>query len=137
MNERYGYFEHDADIGIIGRGKSLEEAFESAAVAMFAIMADVDLLHCHELIEVTFEEEDNEYALIEWLNKLLALAHMKHLVLGRFELHKEGKAWRGKAWGDKWQKDLERGTEVKGATLTMLSVKEHEDHWEARCVVDV
>jgi len=137
MNERYGYFEHDADIGIIGRGKSLEEAFESAAVAMFAIMADVDLLYCHELIEVTFEEEDNEFALIEWLNKLLALAHMKHLALGRFELHKEGKAWRGKAWGAKWQKDLERGTEVKGATLTMLSVQQKEDHWEARCVVDV
>ncbi len=137
MNTRYSYFEHDADIGIIGRGKSLEEAFESAAVAMFAIMADVDVLHCHESIEVTFEEEDNEFALIEWLNTLLALAHREHLVLGRFELYREGNAWRGKAWGDTWYKDLERGTEVKGATLTMLSVQEKEDHWEARCVVDV
>ena len=137
MNKKYGYFEHDADIGIIGRGKSLEEAFESAAVAMFAIMVDVDVLHCHELIEVTFEEDDNEFALIEWLNKLLAFAHMKHLALGRFELHKEGNSWRGKAWGDKWQKDLERGTEVKGATLTMLSVQEKDNHWEAQCIVDV
>ncbi len=137
MNKRYGYFDHDADIGIIGRGNSLEEAFESAAVAMFSIMVDVDVLDCDELIEVTFEEDDNEFALIEWLNKLLAVAHMKHLVLGRFELHKEGDSWRGKAWGDKWKKQLERGTEVKGATLTMLSVQEKEDHWEARCVVDV
>lgn len=137
MNERYSYFDHDADIGIVGRGKMLEEAFESAAVAMFAIMADVDVLHCDELIEVSFDEDDNEYALIEWLNTLLALAHMKHLVLGRFELHKEGSFWKGKAWGDKWHKELERGTEVKGATLTMLSVKEKEDHWEAQCVVDV
>jgi SHS2 domain-containing protein len=137
MNKRYGYFDHDADIGIIGRGSSLEEAFESAAVAMFAIMADVDVLDFHELIEVKFEEDDNEFALIEWLNTLLALAHMKHLVLGRFELQREGTSWRGKAWGDKWKKDLERGTEVKGATLTMLSVQEKEDHWEARCVVDV
>ena len=137
MNERYSYFDHDADIGIIGRGTSLEESFESAALAMFAIMADVEVLHGHELVEVTFNEEDNEYALIEWLNTLLALAHMKHLVLGRFELHKEGHSWRGKAWGDKWRKDLERGTEVKGATLTMLSVQKKEDHWEAQCVVDV
>ena len=137
MYKGYGYFEHDADIGIIGRGGSLEEAFESAAVAMFSIMADVDVLHCHELIEVTFEEDDNEFALIEWLNKLLAVAHTKHLVLGRFELHKDGSYWSGKAWGDKWKKELERGTEVKGATLTMLCVEEKEDHWEARCVVDV
>jgi len=137
MNKRYSYFDHDADIGIIGRGKSLEEAFESAAVAMFAIMADIEDLHCDESVEVRFEEEDNEFALIEWLNTLLALAHMKHLVLGRFELHKEGNVWRGKAWGNRWHKDLERGTEVKGATLTMLSVKEDDTHWEARCVVDV
>ncbi|MDQ1326656.1 MAG: protein archease [Campylobacterota bacterium] len=137
MNKRYGYFDHDADIGIIGRGKSLEEAFESAAVAMFAIMTDLDVVHCHELIEVKFEENDNEFALIEWLNRLLATAHTKHLVLGRFELHKEGNIWRGKAWGDKWKKEFERGTEVKGATLTMLSVQEKEDHWEAQCIVDV
>ena len=137
MNKRYGYFEHDADIGIIGRGNSLEESFESAAIAMFSIMVDVDVLHCHELIDVTFEEDDNEFALIEWLNTLLAVAHTKHLVLGRFELHKEGSYWSGKAWGDKWKKELERGTEVKGATLTMLSVQEKEDHWVAQCVVDV
>lgn len=137
MKDRYSYFDHDADIGIIGRGKSLEEAFESAAAAMFAIMAEVDALQCHELIEVKFEEEDNEFALIEWLNNLLAVAHTKYLVLGRFELHKEGNLWSGKAWGEKWQKDLERGTEVKGATLTMLLVQEKEDHWVAQCVVDV
>lgn len=137
MNNRYGYFDHDADIGIIGRGRSLEEAFESAAVAMFAIIADIDALHGHESVEVGFEEADNEFALIAWLNTLLAVAHMKHLVLGRFELHKEGNRWRGKAWGDPWQKEVERGTEVKGATLTMLSVQKNGDHWEARCVVDV
>ncbi|MDE2366260.1 MAG: archease, partial [Betaproteobacteria bacterium] len=32
---------------------------------------------------------------------------------------------------------LERGVEVKGATLTMLSVKQAGAIWEARCVVDV
>jgi SHS2 domain-containing protein len=32
---------------------------------------------------------------------------------------------------------MERGVEVKGATLTMLSVKQVEAGWEARCVVDV
>ena len=32
------YFDHEADIGIIGRGKSIEQAFCHAAHAMFAIM---------------------------------------------------------------------------------------------------
>jgi SHS2 domain-containing protein len=32
---------------------------------------------------------------------------------------------------------MERGTEVKGATLTMLSVRRADGGWEARCVIDV
>ena len=45
--------------------------------------------------------------------------------------------WRGGASGEPWRRDLERGTEVKGATLTMLEVKQERDGWRARCVVDV
>ena len=33
------YFEHDADIGIIGRGNTLEQAFETAAQAVFGIVS--------------------------------------------------------------------------------------------------
>ena len=39
---RYAYFEHDADIGVIGRGAILEEAFEGAVRATFAIMTDIE-----------------------------------------------------------------------------------------------
>lgn len=35
----YGYFDHDADVGVIGRGQDIERAFENAAVATFALMA--------------------------------------------------------------------------------------------------
>lgn len=39
MNPPYDFFDHDADIGIVGRGATLEAAFETAARAMFSIMA--------------------------------------------------------------------------------------------------
>jgi SHS2 domain-containing protein len=32
---------------------------------------------------------------------------------------------------------MERGTQVKGATLTALQVTPQGDSWEARCVVDL
>jgi len=44
---------------------------------------------------------------------------------------------RGGASGEPWRPGLERGVEVKGATLTALVVKRDEKGWEARCVVDV
>jgi SHS2 domain-containing protein len=33
----HDYFDHDADVGIVGRGSTLEEAFEAAARATFAL----------------------------------------------------------------------------------------------------
>jgi SHS2 domain-containing protein len=75
---------------------------------------------------------------VRWLNLLLAHAHDRGLALGAFALRREAGRWHGEAWGEPWREDLERGTGVKGATLTMLSVRRAgEGGWEARCVVDV
>jgi SHS2 domain-containing protein len=132
-----GYFEHDADIGIVGRGATLEEAFEAAARATFAIMTDIATVHHEETVRIEFEEADEELALVRWLNLLLGSARERGIILGRFWIERDGVLWRGGASGERWRPELERGVEVKGATLTALSVKRDEKGWEARCVVDV
>ncbi len=131
------YFEHEADIGIIGRGTTLEHAFEGAARAMFAIMTDIGALPPEVNVEFEFEEVDQELALVTWLNLLLAHARTQQAVFGRFHLRRQGRNWHGEASGAAWNAGMERGVEVKGATLTMLSVRPHDGGWEARCVVDV
>ncbi|HEX7404235.1 MAG TPA: archease [Usitatibacter sp.] len=132
-----GYFEHGADVGVIGRGASLEEAFADAARAVFALATDPGAVAARERLEIEFDEGDVELALVRWLNLLLAAAGTRGLALRSFSLRRDGGRWRGEAWGEPWREGLERGTEVKGATLTMLSVKREGDAWEARCVVDV
>jgi SHS2 domain-containing protein len=131
------YFEHGADIGLIGRGASPEEAFESAALAMFGIMTDVGAVRPERTVALEFEEADIELALVRWLNLLLATAREHGMVFARFCLDHNGVVWRGSATGEAWRDGLERGTEVKGATLTMLKVEARGGRWEARCVVDV
>jgi SHS2 domain-containing protein len=134
---RYAYFEHDADIGIIGRGTSLEEAFKAAAAAMFAIMTELDAVRPARTITIEFEEADTELALVRWLNALLSAAREHGMVFADFRLERDGLVWRGSARGECWCDALERGVEVKGATLTMLSVRQNAAGWEARCIVDV
>ena len=99
------YFDHSADIGIIGRWKTIEEAFVNAAEVLFVIMVE-DLLQVREeqSISIEFQENDPEIVLVTWLNLL---------------------------------NEIVRDTEVKGARLTMLSVKKEKGLWEARCVVDI
>lgn len=135
--EAYSYFDHDADIGIIGRGESIEKAFESAAEAVFAIMAETLPEPLESEIAFEFEEEDTEFAFVRWLNTLIAYAQSRSLILGKFEIKREGPLWHAKAWGAPWNKEIVRGVEVKGATLTMLCVEKREGGWEARCIVDV
>ncbi len=134
---RYDYFDHDADTGVIGRGATVQEAFVHAAEATFALMCDPLAVKPAERIELEFNEDDVELALVTWLNGLLAHAAERGLALGRFELIKEISHWRGTAWGEPWRADMERGTQVKGATLTALSVTPVGGGWEARCVVDL
>lgn len=136
-HQRYAYFEHDADMGIVGRGATLEEAFESAAAAMFAIMTDLGAIRKQRSVKLEFEEADTELALVRWLNLLLATAREHRMVFAEFRLERDGVVWRGAATGETWRRELERGVEVKGATLTMLSVGQSQAGWEARCVVDV
>lgn len=131
------YFEHGADIGVIGRGASIEEAFVQAAASMFAIMLESDAAQPLVEIEVDFDEDDVEFALVRWLNALLAQARERGVVLCQFELQRKNDHWHGVARGEPWRESHARGTEVKGATLTALSVRQDENGWQARCVVDV
>lgn len=137
MHEPIAYFEHDADIGIVGRAERIEEAFEHAATAMFAIMTDPGQVALRGSVVIEFEEADTELALVTWLNLLLGQARSRALIFGRFHLRRDGVRWSGRAEGEPWRAELERGVEVKGATLTGLAVTQQNGIWEARCVVDV
>lgn len=124
-------------MGIIGRGKTIPAAFEAAAMAVFAIMSPLSLVKLNESIKIEFEERDIELALVTWLNLLIGEAHSRNWILAKFHLDQQNSHWIGQAWGEPWRNDLEHGTEVKGATLTALSVQQINGEWEARCVVDV
>lgn len=137
VDETENYFAHEADIGIIGRGNSVENCFADAARAMFGLMTDLTHVHQVKIVTFEFEEADLEFALVTWLNLLIAKAAEHRLILNDFRLKREGARWSAIVAGEPWRDDIPRGIEVKGATLTMLSVKKINHIWEARCVVDV
>ncbi len=133
----YGYFEHDADIGISGSGKTMEEAFEAAAMALFAIQSDLSEIEPKKKTVFDFSENDIEFAFVMWLNRLIYEAKSAGLAFCRFSLERKDNLWHGEAEGEPWRENMTRGVEVKGATLTCLSVKQEYGIWEARCIVDV
>jgi SHS2 domain-containing protein len=104
---------------------------------MFALVTDLASVKPALTVFFDFEEENVEMALVRWLNLLLFHAADQRAVFARFSLSREGDLWKCSASGEAWRDGLERGTDVKGATLTMLSVRQDGGAWDARCVVDV
>jgi SHS2 domain-containing protein len=137
--KRWEHFAHEADMGVRSYGASKQEAFEQAALALTAVIADPETVHAQEVINVVCEAPDDELLFADWLNALVFEMATRNMLFSRFEVHIDGQRLEGKAWGEKV--DVARhqpAVEVKGATYTALRVGEDENgEWLAQCVVDV
>lgn len=138
-SERWEHFPHGADIGVRGVAPTLEGAFEQAALALSAIVADPDSLQSHDVVEIGCGVPDEELLLVDWLNALIYEMSTRQVLFGRFEVHINGMRLSAKAWGQAFDlENQELTVEPKGATYTALSVRQLDDgSWEAACVVDV
>lgn len=135
----YKYFEHEADIGIIGLGKTIEESFEEGAKAMFNVMVDISKVEPKEKVDIRCSAENDEELFVEWLNAALAEADMKEMVFSEFKIeHMKGGIIKGWAKGEKLDhKKHNVKVEVKAATYSMLEVGKTDGQFISKCVVDV
>jgi SHS2 domain-containing protein len=133
------HFPHGADIGIRGWGRNVTEAFEQAAMATTAIVADPVLVRSETSIDITCEASALEDLLVEWLNAVIFEMAHRHLVFGSFSVSINDHRLVASARGEALDSDRhELGVEPKGATYTQLRVSRRDDGtWDAQCVVDV
>lgn len=133
------HFAHGADVGVRGRGHTRAGAFEQAALALTAAVADPNVIAPTEAVEITCAAPDDELLLVEWLNAIVYEMATRRMLFSRFEVEIDGRSLHGLAWGERL--NLEKHdpiVEVKGATYTSLYVgRSAEDDWVAQCVVDV
>jgi SHS2 domain-containing protein len=139
MTPSWEHFEHEADVGVRGIGASPAQAFEQAALAMTAVIADPAGVAPRERVEIACRNPDLELLFTEWLNALVYEMATRHLLFGRFRVRLEGDALTAVAEGEPVEVARHHpAVEVKGATLTELKVARAADgSWVAQCVVDV
>ncbi|MFQ5959094.1 MAG: archease [Alphaproteobacteria bacterium] len=136
---RWEHFAHVADVGVRGLGPTKEAAFEQAALAMTAVIAEPATVAPREAVEIACSAPDDGLLLADWLNALIFEMATRNMLFGRFSVHIDGGVLTATAWGE--PVDVARhapGVEIKGATLTALDVRESpEGGWIVQCVVDV
>jgi SHS2 domain-containing protein len=136
---RYEHFDHDADIGVVGRGGTMAEAFEQAALGMTAVITDPSLVEPKATVTIECEAPDSETLLYEFLNRVVFEMATRHMLFRGFSVELMEGRLHALARGEKVDRIRhEPAVEIKGATYTSLIVKQERDgSWRAQCVVDV
>ncbi len=132
-------FEHDADVGVRGRGATLAEAFANVGLALTAVVTDPAAVRLATAVEIRCQAESEETLLFDWLNALVFEMATRWLLFGRHEVEIDGLRLRARALGEPVDRERHApAVEVKGATWTGLRVARAPDgSWTAECVVDV
>ena len=136
---RWEHFPHVADMGVRGYGRSAAEAFEQAALGLTAVIVDPALVKARTPVEIECEAPDLDLLFFDWLNALVFQMATRHMLFRTYEVEIEGLHLKAQMHGEAVDPARhEPAVEVKGATLTMLTVRERgEGDWVAQCVVDV
>src|SRR3972149_4241658 len=84
-SKHWEHFPHEADMGIRGIGRTRDEAFEQAALAMTAVITDPSQVDTTEMVEITRQAPADELLLVDWLTPLFYELATRNRLSSRFE----------------------------------------------------
>ena len=143
QGKQYEYLDHTADIKFQAYGKTKEEVFENAALAMFNVIIDTEKVSGNTSREIFLKSPDLESLLVDWLSELLYLFEVDEIVFREFRVEKikeekDEYSITAQALGKKYDlESLPFETEIKAVTYNQLEIMKTADGWKAQIVVDI
>ena len=135
MRERQ-HFSHGADISVRGRGETLAEAFEEAALALTCIVADPGRVRPLDMVHVYCKVADKDLLLVEWLNTIVYQMTTKRMVFSRFDVKIGDGELVARIYGEPLDPlRHEASHKVRGATEEATVAHESDGRWTAQCVL--
>jgi SHS2 domain-containing protein len=138
---------HPADVIIVARGRTLEEAFEQAAIGVYEVITDTSKVEPKEERRIEDSGVDLYQLLYRWIEDLLYYTDSEQLVFSKFKVERIEKVGEGdeaeykivaRAWGERMdpQKHPQR-TIVKAMTYSMMEIVKEDGCWRVQFVVDI
>jgi SHS2 domain-containing protein len=141
------------DVGLKAYGENLKDAFINAAIGMYSLTTDLDMINEQKVIDVSAESSSVEGLLVSWLNELIfhfdAYGFVgKRIVINEFtptfpsqgERQGGGEACRIKASVSGEEFNPERHESkllIKAATYHRLKVEKKNNEWEIDVIFDI
>jgi len=135
--KRFHLIEHTADTGIVAHGNSLAEAFTNVAYGLFTIITEIESVDEINSREVAVDAGDVEELLFNWLNELIYIFEVEHLLLKGFDISELTDIHlKANCWGEPYDASRHQlKTGVKSATYHMLEVDREKNR--VRVIFDV
>jgi SHS2 domain-containing protein len=132
-------FEHEADVGLLVRGRDGPDLFANAGIALFDLVCNLERVEERDRYPLAGEAEGVETLLVEWLNELVYLFEGEGVVCRRFAFPTWSEtAFRADAFGEPADPDRHEPRDlVKAATYHGLAVARVDGGYEARVILDV
>ncbi len=139
----FRYLDHQADIGILAWGSTIEEAFSEGARALFGIMADTARVRPVEEDRIECSADEESLLFVEMLNALITRADLTGRLFSEITvegIERTGEELRltARTAGEAFDPDRhEPGLEVKAATYSGLKYFCRGGTHSLQCLLDV
>lgn len=133
-----------ADVAIEATGKTLEELFTSAAMAVEEVMADLKTISPRMEKEIKLENEKIDQLPLDFLEELVFLKDTEQLLFNKFmtdiKINKKNKKYilSAKASGEKIDFHKQKvKADVKAVTYHLFALEETKEGWKTRIILDI
>ncbi|MCW1296275.1 MAG: archease [Candidatus Parvarchaeota archaeon] len=137
------FFRHTADVEYEAQGKTIEEAFENAAIALQEVMVNTKKVELKTTKEISIQSEDMKSLLYDFLEKFLIFHDAEDLVFGKVKVIKIWKTtgvWKleARAMGEKFDENKhEPRTAIKAVTYFNMDIGKKDSNFFVHVVLDI
>ena len=141
--ERFRFLEKIAiaDVAFEAYGRSLEELFESSALALFSAMVELESVECRTSEKIELTSDTASDLLFDWLSELVYLKDLKAAVYKDFSVsidQREQFNLSGVAEGEPIDAQRHKlKVDVKAVTYHMFEIEKKNGLWRAQVILDI
>ncbi|MBU0466694.1 MAG: archease [Nanoarchaeota archaeon] len=133
---KYTFLPHTADIKFKAYGKTLNQAFENAALAISKILAKENKVKTNITKDIELEGIDQKSLFYNFLEEIIFLFDAEHFIVSKASIKITKYKLTAKLKGDN-ASNYQGLDHIKAATYAEMHIKKTQKGWEVQAVVDV
>jgi len=137
--KHFEILDHTADVGLIFYGDDLKSLFEHAGEGFFHLITDLKKVRPRMERRIELDGECLERLLVDWLDELLYLHEVDHLLFNKFSIETVGEqGLKAIVKGEPFEEGVHQiKAEIKAVTYHQIQVKERGGNWKAQVIFDL